>query len=142
MRALAIFTLLGVVVPSWAAPAIVVVPRPQAPSLSRQLGCTTPVRTFPIGPLAGSRIRGHISYRGEPLPGVLIAVCPAQGAASALAVTDARGNFALPLLPPGLHAGVVCLAGFDTAEFELTSPESPLEAWLALELPLSPIRME
>jgi hypothetical protein len=143
MKTLAIFMLLAVLALSWAAPALVVVPAgPVRPTLASQLGCPTPARTYPIGPLAGSRISGQVSHRGEPLPGVVIAVCPAQGSESARAVTDGRGHFVLPSLAPGRYAGVVCLGGFDTAAFELTSPESPLEGTLTLELPLSPIRME
>ncbi len=142
MRTLAIFMLLAVLALSWAAPALVVVPGPVRPTLASQLGCPTPARTYLIGPLAGSRISGSISHRGEPLPGVVIAVCPAQGSESARAVTDGRGRFVLSSLPPGRYAGVVCLGGFDTAAFELTSPESPLDGTLTLELPLSPIRME
>jgi hypothetical protein len=142
MKALFTSTVLGIAVVSTSALALVVATGNERPTLSMQLGCAVPAPTFRIAPIFGSVVRGRISHNGEPLPGVVVAVCPGQGGASRRAVTDIKGTFALPLLAPGQYAGVICLGGFNTAEFELLAPEAAIESTLALELPLTPIRME
>src|SRR6476646_9969029 len=55
-------------------------------------------------------IRGSVNDdRGGPLPGAMVS---ALGVTTAMAVTDARGRFALDALPPGEYVVRVHLAGF------------------------------
>ena len=65
-------------------------------------------------------LRGVVTdSQGTPLPGVTITVTGSALMGSETAVTNARGAYRIPVLPPGLDYSVVAeLAGFETLRRE------------------------
>src|SRR5262245_52661096 len=74
-----------------------------SPSTAQTLGATT------------GALNGRVSAKtGAVLPGVVVAVSGDAVMGPRTAVTDARGSFEVPALPPGEIAVVFSLSGFRT----------------------------
>ena len=80
---------------------------------------------LPLALWAGGTQLGTISGRvidqaGAAVPGATVEVTNLEKGASRTAVTDAQGNYLVPLLLPGRYKVAISLAGFDTFVAENT----------------------
>ncbi len=75
-------------------------------------------------------------FQGEILPGVSVEATSSNLVGTAVAVTDGRGFFRFPALPPGIYNVVATLEGF--APFGVDNVDLALGAVLSIEFKLEP----
>lgn len=78
---------------------------------------------FPVG-----RVKGHVTYQGQPVVGAVVQFMPQAGSGgnlsgkSAIATTDSKGEFTLSTYTPGDGAVI----GTHTVEVDSQDPDKPL----------------
>jgi len=135
LLALGVIMTAVVSVPLRASPYLPIGPEPPTPFGS--IGCGA--KCSILGPIIASRLSGRVLFSPEEsLPGVAITACPASGTHEPRTVSDSRGRFSLPSLPPGSYVLCVSLSGFTPLLIPLTIDPSVDDTSIDLTLRIAP----